>query len=330
MSKLDTSHLILKPIMVNGKLQHRWVDPNTDKEHAPFGSKIKFEHHGKEHFGTVGSVIKTGEYAVKGENGTVYNKHRHQFELHKEDKNKEFNLEETIKDLHNKPKAFEEGDIDTNKSNIFKHKVDKSKNVVRNNNIVESVDLKNKYEFRNELIEQIYKKYSDQLNKDTSGYRNQQEILHKHAKDVKLEKISLKDLSPDQDFLTKKQIIKNLKLKTPKPIVIIELGNGEKVIVDGHHRAASEILKGNENIDAYVIRENDLFSKEKIKEAEKKNNVKVGDFIEDRESKGKPLKVISINHNDQNNKTSFVVKKNGKEKIIYNDYNSQVKKNNDI
>lgn len=85
MAKLDTSHLVLKQVLVKGKLQHRWVNPNTDEEHAPHGSRIKFEHHGKEMSGIVGSVISTGEYAVKGDNGINYNKHRHQFEPLKEE-----------------------------------------------------------------------------------------------------------------------------------------------------------------------------------------------------------------------------------------------------
>ena len=89
MSKLNTSHLVLKQVMVNGKMAHRWVDPNTNQEHAPHGSKISFEHHGKPMTGTVGSVIKSGEYAVKGDNGIVYNKHRHQFDSpHKEEESK--------------------------------------------------------------------------------------------------------------------------------------------------------------------------------------------------------------------------------------------------
>lgn len=109
MSKLDTSHLVLKPVMINGKLQHRWVNPINDEEHAPFGTKIKFQHHGKTMTGTVGSVIKTGEYAVKGENGTVYNKHRHQFELHKEEEPKleKYDFKQFV-DLVKKSKSFEE------------------------------------------------------------------------------------------------------------------------------------------------------------------------------------------------------------------------------
>src|ERR1700677_693680 len=81
MSKLNTSHLVLKLVAVNGKMAHRWVDPATGKEHAPHGSKISFEHHGKQMTGTVGTVIKSGEYAVKGDNGVTYNKHRHQFDV---------------------------------------------------------------------------------------------------------------------------------------------------------------------------------------------------------------------------------------------------------
>jgi len=82
MSKLNTSHLVLKPVMVNGKTAHRWVDPHKDdKEFAPHGTKITFEHHGKPMTGTVGSVLKTGEYAVKGDNGTNYAKHKHQFDV---------------------------------------------------------------------------------------------------------------------------------------------------------------------------------------------------------------------------------------------------------
>jgi len=86
MNKLDTSHLVLKPVMINGKLQHRWHNPDNDQEFAPFGTKIKFQHHGKELTGTVGSVISTGEYAVKDESGKGYNKHKHQFEVIKEEK----------------------------------------------------------------------------------------------------------------------------------------------------------------------------------------------------------------------------------------------------
>lgn len=85
--KLDTSHLVLKDVMVNGKTQKRWVDPNKDnKEHAEHGSKIDFEHKGEKKSGTVGSVTKTGEYAIKAEDGKMYNKHPHQFDSpHSED-----------------------------------------------------------------------------------------------------------------------------------------------------------------------------------------------------------------------------------------------------
>jgi hypothetical protein len=79
--KLDTSHLVLKDVSVKGVMQKRWVDPNKDnKEHAPHGSKVDFEHKGEKKTGTVGSVTKTGEYAIRGDDGKTYNKHPHQFD----------------------------------------------------------------------------------------------------------------------------------------------------------------------------------------------------------------------------------------------------------
>ncbi len=79
--KLDTSHLVLKEVSVGGKMMHRWVDPHKgDKEHAEHGSKIEFEHKGSKVKGTVGGVMKTGEYAIKGEDGKAYAKHPHQFD----------------------------------------------------------------------------------------------------------------------------------------------------------------------------------------------------------------------------------------------------------
>lgn len=78
--KLNTSNLMLKDVMVNGKMQKRWVDPNKgNKEHAQTGSDIEFTHKGKSMKGKVGNVLKTGEYAVRGEDGKTYNKHAHQF-----------------------------------------------------------------------------------------------------------------------------------------------------------------------------------------------------------------------------------------------------------
>ena len=84
--KLDTSHLVLKDVMVNGKMQKRWVDPNKgDKEHASHGSNIEFNHKGKSLKGKVGSVLRTGEYAIRGEDGKTYNKHPHQFKSPEEE-----------------------------------------------------------------------------------------------------------------------------------------------------------------------------------------------------------------------------------------------------
>ena len=80
LGKLDTSHLVLKAIMVNGKTAHRWVDPSTGKEHAPHGSKVKFEHKGENKTGIIGTVLASGEYAIKGDDGRSYAKHSHQFE----------------------------------------------------------------------------------------------------------------------------------------------------------------------------------------------------------------------------------------------------------
>lgn len=89
--KLDTSHLVLKEVNVNGKMQNRWVNPNKgDAEHAQHGSEVSFSHKGKEMKGKVGSVTKTGEYAIRGEDGKTYNKHPHQFSSpHEEQKIKE-------------------------------------------------------------------------------------------------------------------------------------------------------------------------------------------------------------------------------------------------
>lgn len=79
--KLDTSHLVLKDVSVGGKMMKRWVDPNKDnKEHAEHGSKVEFDHKGERKKGVVGSVTKTGEYAIKAEDGKMYNKHPHQFD----------------------------------------------------------------------------------------------------------------------------------------------------------------------------------------------------------------------------------------------------------
>jgi len=119
MPKLNTSHLVLKQVMVNGKLAHRWVDPNTDKEFAPHGSKISFEHHGKQMTGIAGSVIKSGEYAVKGDNGITYNKHKHQFdvvgktEAKSEEKSKvEVKRPEAVKEVKSKVEEKEESKIE--------------------------------------------------------------------------------------------------------------------------------------------------------------------------------------------------------------------------
>jgi len=79
--KLDTSHLVLKDVSVKGVMQKRWVDPNKDnQEHAEHGSTVEFEHKGEKKTGTVGSVTKTGEYAIKAHDGKMYNKHPHQFD----------------------------------------------------------------------------------------------------------------------------------------------------------------------------------------------------------------------------------------------------------
>lgn len=77
--KLDTSHLVLKQVNVGGKMMNRWVDPSNGKEHAKHGSKIEFEHKGETKKGTVGGVMGTGEYSIKGEDGKSYAKHPHQF-----------------------------------------------------------------------------------------------------------------------------------------------------------------------------------------------------------------------------------------------------------
>ncbi len=79
--KLDTSKLVLKEVSVGGKMMNRWVDPNkNDQEHAEHGSKIDFEHKGEKKTGTVGTVLKTGEYHIKGDDGKSYAKHPHQFD----------------------------------------------------------------------------------------------------------------------------------------------------------------------------------------------------------------------------------------------------------
>lgn len=78
--KLDTSHLQLKEVMVNGKPTHRWVDPNKgNREHAEHGSRVEFEHKGEKVKGTVGSVLRTGEYGIKLDDGRTVAKHPHQF-----------------------------------------------------------------------------------------------------------------------------------------------------------------------------------------------------------------------------------------------------------
>jgi|ERR1035437_619283 hypothetical protein len=79
--KLDTSKLVLKEVSVGGKMMNRWVDPNKDnQEHAEHGSKIEFEHKGEKKTGTVGSVLKSGEYHIHGDDGKSYAKHPHQFD----------------------------------------------------------------------------------------------------------------------------------------------------------------------------------------------------------------------------------------------------------
>lgn len=77
--KLDTSHLVLKDVMVNGKVAKRWVNPSTGQEHAKHGSQIHFDHKGEKKAGVVGSVMSTGEYSIKASDGRSYAKHPHQF-----------------------------------------------------------------------------------------------------------------------------------------------------------------------------------------------------------------------------------------------------------
>lgn len=86
--KLDTSHLVLKEVNVNGKMMHRWVDPNKgNQEHAEHGSRVELEHKGEKVKGTVGSVLKTGEYGIKLDDGRTVAKHPHQFKSpHSEEK----------------------------------------------------------------------------------------------------------------------------------------------------------------------------------------------------------------------------------------------------
>lgn len=101
--KLDTTHLVLKDVVVNGKTQKRWVNPNKgDGEHAQHGSEVNFSHKGKDMKGKVGSVTKTGEYAIRGEDGKTYNKHPHQFASpHEEQKVKDHASSTDTKKLEN-------------------------------------------------------------------------------------------------------------------------------------------------------------------------------------------------------------------------------------
>lgn len=104
--KLNTSHLVLKEVNVNGKMMHRWVDPNKgNQEHAEHGSKVELEHKGKKVSGTVGGVGKTGEYAIrldKEHGGTTVNKHPHQFDSpHGEGSKKQEAVKHSPEDLEN-------------------------------------------------------------------------------------------------------------------------------------------------------------------------------------------------------------------------------------
>jgi hypothetical protein len=101
--KLDTSHLVLKDVTVNGRVQKRWVNPNkNDSEHAQHGSEVSFSHRGESMKGKIGSVTKTGEYAIRGEDGKTYNKHAHQFDSpHEEQKAKDHASSTDTKKLQN-------------------------------------------------------------------------------------------------------------------------------------------------------------------------------------------------------------------------------------
>jgi len=115
--KLNTSHLVLKEVNVNGKMMHRWVDPNKgNREHAEHGSKVELEHKGSKVTGTVGSVGKTGEYAIKLDKehgGQTINKHPHQFDSpHGEGSKKQEEPKHSPEDLQNFAKKASRGGLE--------------------------------------------------------------------------------------------------------------------------------------------------------------------------------------------------------------------------
>lgn len=114
--KMNTSHLVLKEVNIGGKTAHRWVNPNKDnQEYAQHGSDVEFQHKGQTIRGKVGSVLKTGEYHIKGEDGKNYAKHPHQFNSpHEQEKVQNFatrtpteNLKNFVKNPKSDPKLKE-------------------------------------------------------------------------------------------------------------------------------------------------------------------------------------------------------------------------------
>jgi len=124
--KLDTTHLILKDVMVNGKMAKRWVNPATGQEHAKHGSKIAFMHKGEKKTGIVGSVMATGEYAIKGTDGKSYAKHHHQFDSPHAPKSTESKEEVETKTESKKDKSetVDHGHPDIKPKNISAEELD--------------------------------------------------------------------------------------------------------------------------------------------------------------------------------------------------------------
>jgi hypothetical protein len=83
----DTSHLILKTVTgKDGKTYRKWTDPKKGEGHHDIkpGSKVKYEHKGKEHVGEMKFVAKNGQYVVDNKKHGVIGKHPHQVKKHVE------------------------------------------------------------------------------------------------------------------------------------------------------------------------------------------------------------------------------------------------------
>lgn len=222
--KLDTSHLVLKDVTVNGKVQKRWVNPNkNDAEHAQHGSEISFSHKGKDMKGKVGSITKTGEYAVRGEDGKTYNKHAHQFSSPHEEKLNEHASGTDTKKLQN----FVSNEKSDPKLKEIAQKELDSRNDNKNDQKTDSKDKSDKGKKVDEKEIENLDEEADEEQDINAKFKTYEKFVRMTAKGLSKSTIAYGGGGVGKTYTAMKQLQSMNNPKTGKPFVFFDEDNHE-------------------------------------------------------------------------------------------------------